>query len=244
MKMQIIPVMKDRCFEKELMDDPRADTGKLQRTIRQFRILNVLFSSSRRLIRNHFFSIMAGDPSREYTLLDIGAGGCDIDAWVIREARRLGLRVSITALDSDRRILPVSLKTAKDFPEIKVVTGSALELNKKDQYDFVFSNHFLHHLDWAQIGKVLDYAVNSCRAFLFNDIKRSGLAFIGYSIFTGLFLHGSFALYDGRLSIRRGFKTDELERFIAGQFPDSDSGVRIRVGEAWPSRIVITGKRP
>jgi 2-polyprenyl-3-methyl-5-hydroxy-6-metoxy-1,4-benzoquinol methylase len=237
----IFPDMRERCFEKELMDDPQADIKKLLKTIRQFRLLNILFTSSRRLLKENFFSVMSGDPLREYTLLDIGSGGCDIDAWIVREARRQGISISVTALDLDRRILPICEASVLSYPEIKILNGSALELNERDEFDFIFSNHFLHHLEWEDIGRVISYASKAARlAFLFNDIERSSWAFICYTIFTGLFVHGSFAFYDGRLSIRRGFLAGELKNFIGRTFSQNNG---ITVYRAFPSRIVIKGTR-
>jgi hypothetical protein len=70
------PNMSIRSAEKELMDLPEADLTKLIRTIRQFKLLNWLFSSSRTLITKYFFSLMEQHPEETYSMLDIGAGGC------------------------------------------------------------------------------------------------------------------------------------------------------------------------
>ena len=91
--------------DKEKLELADLDANRLRRTIRQFKLINDLFSASSRLVREHFFTIMEQDPERNYTLLDVGSGGCDIAVRIARKARKRGLKLKITALDSDKRIL-------------------------------------------------------------------------------------------------------------------------------------------
>lgn len=66
---------KRNTADKEILDGIDVDLRRLQRTIRQFKLVNVLFSFSGRLMHKHFFHVMVQNPGRTYTLLDIGAGG-------------------------------------------------------------------------------------------------------------------------------------------------------------------------
>ena len=107
-------------------------------------------------------------------------------------------------------------------------------------FDFVFSNHFLHHLAWDDIKIFLEKIIARTRlAFVMNDLKRSSWAYLGFTIFSGLLTRRSFHFYDGRLSIRRGFLPDELRDFIRSNFPDS----MIQVVETYPARVVLLQKR-
>jgi 2-polyprenyl-3-methyl-5-hydroxy-6-metoxy-1,4-benzoquinol methylase len=222
--------------DKEKLELADVDAQRFRRTIRQFKLINSLLSASGRLMREHFFSIMEQDPEQSYTLLDVGAGGCDIAINTAREARRRGLKLTITALDSDKRILPIASQAIRDYPEIRIVEGNALDLNKLGVFDFVFSNHLLHHLDWDEIKIFLDSIIARTRlAFVMNDLKRSNWAYLGFTIFSGLLTHRSYHFYDGRLSIRRGFLPEEFRQFLRGNFPDR----AIRVVETCPSRVVL-----
>ena len=213
--------MGKRLEAKELMDLASADVSLLLRTIRQFRPINFLFSSSRRLIRSYFFKRMESEPEREYTLLELGAGGGDIMVWAAREARRRGLRLKITCIDIDRRIMGYTGKAVRNYPEISLLCRSAFDLDDLSDFDFIFSNHFLHHLAWDDIEKIIGQAVKKTRiAFLFNDLKRSNMSYIVYAIFAALFLRRSFAFTDGLLSIRKGFLPEELKDFLRERFPE------------------------
>jgi 2-polyprenyl-3-methyl-5-hydroxy-6-metoxy-1,4-benzoquinol methylase len=224
--------------DKERMERAGADLDQLHRTIRQFHWINFLFSASRSLMRKHFFPMMDQVPTRSYTLLDVGAGGCDNAVWAAREARNRGLKLNITALDNDPRILPIAYRAIRDYPEIRIFEGNALDLSKLGSFDFIFSNHLLHHLDWDEINIFLQQILARTRlAFVMNDLKRSRWAYLGCTVFLGLWTRRSFAFHDGRLSIRRGFLPVELLDFTTRNFPNA----RIHVVETSPARVVLFG---
>jgi len=225
--------------EKEKLEHPDADMKQLRHTIRQFKLINMLFSASSRLVREHFFTIMEQDPDRIYTLLDVGAGGCDIAIRIAREARHRGLHLNIMALDNDKRIIPLACQAIREYPEIRIIEGNALELSRLGPFDFVFSNHLLHHLAWDDIKIFLDSIIARTRlAFVMNDLKRSNWAYLGFTMFSSVCTPRSFHYYDGRLSIRRGFLAEELRVFIRSNYPDK----AIQVVETYPSRVLLIYK--
>jgi hypothetical protein len=106
-------------------------------------------------------------------------------------------------------------------------------------FDFVFSNHLLHHLAWDDIKIFLDGIIAQTRlAFVMNDLKRSSWAYLGFTIFSGLLTHRSYHFYDGRLSIRRGFLPEELRQFLRR----NSTNRAIHVAETYPSRVVLVYK--
>lgn len=237
----IIPDLRVRnTTDQEEMDRADADPEMLLRTIRQFRLINALFSAARGLLRRHVFSIMEREPTRVYSLLDVGAGGCDIARWAAREARGRKLGLRITALDNDPRILPATRRTVRDYPEIRLLQGNALNLSRLGSFDFIFSNHFLHHLSWDEIGTFLRVIIPRTRlAFVMNDLRRSRWAYLGATLGVGLLARRSFAFRDGRLSVRRGFLPGELRDFLQTNFP----GAPIQVMETAPARVVVLFRR-
>jgi 2-polyprenyl-3-methyl-5-hydroxy-6-metoxy-1,4-benzoquinol methylase len=222
------------------MDRPDADLDLLIRTIRQFSILNYLFSANGRVSRRYFFKKMKEDPGREYTLLDIGCGGCDIDKLFVKTARKLGLKIRITAIDKDARIIPTAIAAVVEYPEITVVEESAFNIGKLNKFDFIFSNHFFHHLDDRNIEMILKLICKQARiGFVINDLARSRFAYFAYTLFAGIFIRRSLAFYDGRISIRKGFRMKEMKKII----PHGLYGHSIAVKQLFPSRICIVGQK-
>jgi 2-polyprenyl-3-methyl-5-hydroxy-6-metoxy-1,4-benzoquinol methylase len=231
-----IPDLRTRSVEEELMDRVDIDIEKLLSTVKQFGIFNAHLSRSRTLIRKGFFSSMKKEPGKNYAICDIGTGGADIPLWIAKKARRLKLRIQITAIDRDVRLLPVAKKAACRYPEIRLVTHDARELHQLGEFDFIFSNHFLHHLERSDLGNILSQVEEQARlGFIMNDIHRTNWAYAVFTILASGFKRKSLAFYDGRLSIKRGFTKEELIRLIERACPDS--GIRVRT--AWPSRIIV-----
>ena len=235
------PDVRERLYTEELMDRADVSLKKLQRTIDQFDLLNHLFSSAVSLFKRHILPELQRDPRRVWTFWDLGAGGADIDRALVRLCRRQGLKVRFFALDIDERILPWARDKSRDYPEIDVVKGSALELSAlvgrvSDRPDWVLSNHMLHHLDYPDVLQVIREAeAVATTGYLLNDLRRSAWAYAGYTIFTGLFVHGSLAFYDGRLSIRRGFSVPELQDLVSS-WPETQ---RPQIFQAAPARVVL-----
>lgn len=232
------PDIKTRSKEIELMDIPTSDEKKLINTVKQFRILNILFTRSRGLIKKYFIPDLLKFPGKTHSFLDIGAGGCDIALWLLKYCKRRGLKVKISCLDNDKRITDYSREKCKSVNEIKIIAGSAFDLKQIGKFDYIFANHFLHHLPSEVIPEILDIISQQTeRAFLLNDIFRSRLAYFWYTIFTGLFMHNSFSFYDGRLSIKRGFTYQEMKRFTGLL----DKSTNVNVFRTFPARIYVVG---
>lgn len=226
------PDLAGRCGDLEQMDRPDCDPVRLERTVQQYARINAVLTSSRRLIRRHLFPAMARDPAREYTWLDLGAGGCDLPLWVARWARRSGWRVRIVALDHDPRILRLARLATARYPEITVCEGTVQSAASLGEFDFVFANHLLHHLADAAIDELVRRINRQVRlGFLLNDLRRSRLSYLVYAGLASVFLRNSLALEDGLLSIRRGFVANEMESLVAGTLPP------VQVFTAFPGRI-------
>jgi ubiquinone/menaquinone biosynthesis C-methylase UbiE len=78
----------ERSLDTEKMDEPTADPVQLINTVRQFALINMLFSASRKLIRQYMFPLMEPAAGSPYTFLDIGAGGCDTALWLVDQCKK------------------------------------------------------------------------------------------------------------------------------------------------------------
>ncbi len=199
----------------ELMDRPDGSLTKLHRTLDHFQWINILLSRYRDLLRRHVIRDMLLEPEREWRFVDLGAGGCDITVWMLRQASTLGLRVSATALEKDPRIVSYAKEKHRDVKGLTIEAGDALDRGCWEQADYVFANHFLHHLNDAEIVRILRLvAEHTQRVFVLGDIRRSRLAYICFPFIGGLFARKSFTLPDGLASIRRSFLPGELRAHV------------------------------
>lgn len=193
-----------RATEDEEMDLPDCDPEKLARTLDQFHQINRLFSRVRTLLRQTILTDM--QPGQSYHLVDLGAGACDIPVWLLAAAKRKGLDLRITAVDADPRAVDYATQRHGNVPGLTILHADALDIEAFTPFDYLFANHFLHHLPDAPIANLLSNAHHHCRrGFVFSDLRRSRWSYLGFSLFARIY-RNSFARADGLLSIRKGFQ--------------------------------------
>lgn len=237
--MKFLPDLNERFYGPEIMDLPDADPGLLHTTIHQFALLNRLVTASRNLITRFILSQVDAEKQQHYTLLDLGAGGADLDIWIVDAFKKRGCTVDITAVDHDERVLAVARQQVTGYTSIRLVKDDVATMHEWGNFDFIFSNHLLHHLPDQQIAAVLTASVKQAkRVFLFNDIERGMLAYIGYAILCGLLCRKSLAFKDGLLSIRKSFTKSEWRVLL----DTWQLGGQVNIVAAMPFRIVLTGQ--
>lgn len=240
MLKQILPDLTRRSTQHELMDSPDADCNRLHRTFKHFYWLNRLVSRSHRLLVEQLFPVMQTKPDHRWTLLDLGSGPCDIPIRFLHTCRQRGFHLTITCLDPDARAHQFAREQYGEMQGLIYETGTIQDIMDQEKtFDFVFSNHVLHHLPDEEIKNCLNRLLPCIRYLvLMNDLKRSHLSYLAYSCLAGLFFRGSYVYGDGRLSIQRGFLKNELESLLP-HAPDWNFKVR----EKLPGRLFVLGRR-
>lgn len=198
----------------ELMDDPDCDRWLLERTYRQFDLVNRLVSGWRRIYVDTLRPVLA-ERSRP-TLLDIGFGGGDIPRHLAAWAERDGLGLEVTAVDPDPRAAAYVRRSPAGPVRYRQATSTQLA-DAGQRFDVVVSNHVLHHLDPGGLQQLLrDSERLASRLALHNDLRRSGLAHAAYGVLTRPLARRSFVHVDGLISIRRSYRPAELEAVRPG----------------------------
>jgi len=216
------------------MDLPDSDLRRLERTLRQMARINRLLTGARPLLARTILEDIRRHPGPS-TLLDVGCGGADLALWLARREPSL----SITCLDHDPRVVAFARRRSAGVRRIEVRLGSVSELPILGGFDYVFANHFLHHLEDERIAPtVAGLLARTRRLLVITDLLRARSSYLLYGLFAGVFLHGSFARADGLLSIRRGFLPRELEALLAQVAPPA----LLEVRRERPGRVVVIGR--
>ena len=231
-----MPCLKGRANAPEHMDNPDCDDAALLRTVGQFASINRLFARYPTILKRWVLADMRRDPGRDWHLLDMGAGGCDIDVWLLAAARRRGLKLHITACDADPRIVREAQRTLAHVPGLTIRHLDVLNADWRGPVDYVFGNHFLHHLSDEEIGVLIrQWVPRVARRLLFSDLARRSATYLGFASIS-LFYRRSFARDDGLLSIRKGFRSHEL-RAMAKRTGLSEHA--ISVTRLFPGRLLL-----
>ena len=235
------PDLTHRADDPERMDDPHSSEEQLRKTLLQFQRINRFLTPSRSLLRRYVLKSMRTDPERAWTLLDVGAGGGDTARWLIDQCTHSKIRVRVTCVDHDPRVIAFAREQCQDYPAVEVIQEDATNLpGWNRQWDFVFSNHVLHHLATDRLPAALEVIDQVCaRRFVLSDIHRSMANYVGYSLLASVWLRDSFAYYDGRLSIRKGFTAGELRGLVERAAMTAHTTVRASI----PGHLAIIGEK-
>ena len=237
----LFPDLTVRSPEKELMDLPTSDRSQLFRTLKQFKWMNMFVSRYRWLIKRYIISDMLCSPSRCYHLLDVGSGGCDIPFWIATYCRTKGLNLKITCMDSDPWVVRFSRRVYGGVKEMEIINDSTSDLGRHGRsYDYIFANHFFHHLPEEDLLPTLSKIYDATRrVFLISDIYRSNMSYFWFTLIVPFLFRHSFIYADGKTSIRRGFIRREFEALVQRL----NSPGLIVVGSKFPGRIYMVGDR-
>jgi len=216
---------------QEYMDDPDADRKKLDRTYRQFKTINQLISRWHFIYCQHLLPDMK-KLNRPATVLDIGSGGGDILFNLVKWARQDGIEIRITGIDADYRALDfVRQLEVPDPIQFKQLHTSDL-MQSGETFDYVISNHLMHHLAPDPLQQLLhDAKTLSRRRVLFNDIERSDLGYLLFSSIAPLLFHNSFAVKDGKISIKRSYTRAELLQLVSDEW---------KLQSVFPYRLILS----
>lgn len=199
----------------EFMDDPECDPELLAKTYRHFKFINLLLSRWIKIYRQHILPF-ARDEKRAVTVLDIGFGGGDILRNLAEWSARDGINVQLTGIETDRRALSY-VHEWSHHTSIRFLRASPSDLlGNGVKFDFVISNHLLHHLADEACLNLMEEAIRlSHHKVLFNDIERSDTGYLLFNLLKPMF-YNSFIIPDGLTSIRRSFTSRELRKLVPG----------------------------
>lgn len=177
------------------------------------------------------------------TVLDLGTGAAEFPERLVRWADARGMDVRVVGVDANpstvryartslRHRLPAYLRA-----RIRVEEADALDLPYDDgHFDVVTASLFLHHFDRPEAVHLLrEMRRLARRSFIVNDLHRHPVAYYGFNALTLLLPTSEMVRHDGLISIRRGFRREELHA-LAGEAGLEPCTIRWH----WAFRWVLT----
>lgn len=194
-----------RSYEPELMDDFSIQDERVDFALNELNIINRFLGGVSTTKSALKYFVNSGNEI--LSVVDIGSGSSDN----LLAAKKNLPSLNITSID-------------KSFRSLKFFPNSTLKLNadafrmpvKDNSCDVVHVSLFLHHFTEEEIVCLLKKFIRICRTgIIINDLQRSYFALIGIRVLTVLFSGSELVKYDAPLSVRRGFKKNDLVRLFA-----------------------------
>jgi len=192
----------------ELMDSPGLGLGETERALTDLERINqwtLGLMAPRRTLREHLV-----DEGRTQTLLEIGTGGGQVSAVLVRDARRHGIALRTIGLDFKLSHLVIGRRRGHE--QLRVVASAEHLPFRTGAVDWSLSNLFFHHFDRPENSRILAEMRRVCRrAALVVDLRQSFPARLLARLLLPLLGAGRVALYDGKLSADQAWPLDRVE---------------------------------
>lgn len=206
-----------RATATEFLDQPDCDLSLAAASYHFMEQVNGCFGGTR--IVRRFLSAQAKgrDVNAPLRVLDIGSGSCDIPLAMSRWARAHNIPLHMTCLEMAGPAVEIArrrLALAND-PAVHLLQGDAFTHQPAEPYDCAVASMCFHHFSNEQILTLLrrlrGFVINGV---LINDLRRSPWASGGARLLLAVTGAQPRVRHDALLSIRRGFKTSELESVL------------------------------
>ena len=145
-------------------------------------------------------------------MLDAASGGGDVAIGLWKRARRAGLELDIHGYDINARAVEFANAAAKkESAGVRFFQRDVLEGPFPDEYDFVVSSLFLHHLEERDARIFLRTAARSVRQGIFiHDLSRCKAGHL-------------FAYYGARFISRSDVVRVDAPRSVEGAFTPEEA---------------------
>ena len=211
----VIPDLSTRLDAREIMDDTSIGDDRLTGALDDLWWTN-------RLLGGWAATDAVLDPlldaSDRLHVLDLGTGGADALAHLVPRAARRGCHLTAVGLDANPNTLTYGRKLVRaTVPpslqgRIALVEGDALDLPYDDDaFDVTLAALVLHHVHGPDAVRFLREMDRVSRlGAIVNDLHRHPVAYAAIWLVGRLLPTSAMFQHDAPLSVRRGFRRDEL----------------------------------
>lgn len=221
----------ERAAGVELLDDPAAEPGAVQESLRNIARANRWFGGCD-AVRFGLRRALAGVPldlGAPVTLLDIGTGAGDLPRVAVAWAARRGIQLRPIGLERH----PAAARLARQGGLATFIGDAATLPLGPRSVDLVLVSQLLHHFAPESIVHLLRECNRVARVgVIVADLRRSRLATLGWRFTGPLLRFDRHTVADGITSLNRGFSVRSLQALL------SAAGIQGRVSTHRGVRLV------
>lgn len=201
-----------RSSKTELMDDFSLKGSVIRDTLDKLETLNRLLGGNATILKALETLLKKQSKIKPIIIVDLGCGHGDILRDVAKFGRKNNYTFKLIGIDANAAAVDYARELSKGYPELTFkVLDVFSEDFKKQSYDVMMSNLFLHHFKDSQLRLLLKQGIQKATiGAIINDLHRHRLAYYLFK-FAALFIRNKMVVNDGLISILKAFKRNELE---------------------------------
>ena len=204
-----------RTQESEIMDDFNLEGDELRDALDKIASINKLLGGNKLTLEGVKQLIKKADPNKLITIADIGCGNGDMLRMLCEYAKSNGLRMKLIGIDANQFTINYAKEISQEYASIDYLCMDIFSDEfRKLKYDIALCTLTLHHFKDEEIIDIMTvFNNNTTLGVVINDLHRSKIAYRLFSIVCNVFGLNRMSREDGLVSILRGFKKEELQRF-------------------------------
>jgi ubiquinone/menaquinone biosynthesis C-methylase UbiE len=195
--------------QQEWMDEEGVDPAELRAALEFIRKVNSLLGYTRATLSHLKRFSRSWKKGERIDILDLATGSADIPRAILKWAKQEGHDVHIVGLDRH----PVTAREAEEGgrdERLRIVQGDVFNLPFEPRsFDYVLTAMFLHHLDDAEVVRVLrTMGEVARRGVVVADLLRHYRAYAWVSLLTAFSI--PMVRHDARVSVGQAFTKKEI----------------------------------
>ncbi|WP_293939208.1 methyltransferase domain-containing protein [Sphingobacterium sp. UBA5996] len=207
--------LTQRTSENEIMDDFLLEGDELRGALDQISKIN-RFLGGNSITLDGVKKILSNDNSNHpIRIVDIGCGNGDMLRMLSDYADKKGIQFELFGLDANRYTINHARSLSKNYTNITYVCADIFEEDFEDlSFHIVLCTLTIHHFNDENILNLIARLIKMSKlGIIINDLHRSKIAYRLFQTIAVVFRLNRMTREDGLISIRRGFKKDELVQF-------------------------------
>jgi 2-polyprenyl-3-methyl-5-hydroxy-6-metoxy-1,4-benzoquinol methylase len=199
-----------RSNQKEYLDGDQIETKDLFRNLMELDIINKRLGGYNASLKG--LQQIQKTNKEINTILDIGFGGGDSIKQLSILADKKNYKTFFYGVDLKQDCIAYATKNLTLIPNKLLICDDYRNISPEflQRVDVIHCSLFLHHLTNEEIIELFKFAKTNRCIILANDLHRNWFAYYSIKILTSLFSQSYLVKNDAPLSVKRGFKKQEL----------------------------------
>ncbi len=202
---------------EESMDDFSMDNEGLVTALDDIARINQLLGGNSVTLDGVKTLIKDYPKDQTITIMDFGCGSGDMLRMLSKFGKENNLKFQLIGVDANEATIRHAEKCSTEFENITYLAEDIFSYDFSDhKIDIALITLTLHHFKDDEILKIMRVILNLVKkGIVVNDLQRSKLAYRLFQAIIFIFRLEKMTAEDGLISILRGFKRNDLERYSA-----------------------------